>query len=270
MQFQNPPIVELVVELKWASVGVDAPAGIPQGMPYPEPPNVAQEKFLSDFLQLAAESGWKRSERLMPLGFPNLHFQPALRIRSDNPTRSRTLIQVGPGVFSVHALKPYKSWEAFWPVAEEGIDLLLRARNETDKLQPFFSANVMYVDVFEESIVGGLSVSRFLRDVLGFGLSLPPAVKEQVTDEDQVDVQFSFKLPLRDELEMRLSVNGNTVWGDKKGILMTTVVSSRRSIPPNLEGISEVFGASHLAIRRTFVGLTERVHQKMNPVGERA
>ena len=67
---------------------------------------------------------------------------------------------------------------------------------------------------------------------------------------------------------MRLGVNGNAVWGDKKGILMSTVVSSQRSVSPELKDISAVFEASHLAIRRTFVGLTERVHSKMVPVGE--
>jgi uncharacterized protein (TIGR04255 family) len=269
MQFQNPPIVELVVELKWAAVGVDPPpAGIPPGVPYIEPQNTAQEKFLSDFLQSAAESGWRRSERLVPMGFPSLRYQPALRIRSDDPSRSSTLIQVGSGAFSVHALKPYTNWETFWPVAREGIGLLLSTRNEGERLQPFFGANVMYIDVFEESIVGSLSPTRFLREVLGFGLSLPPAVDEQVDGEDQVAVQFSFKLPLRDELEMRLSVNGSAVWGDRRGILMTTVVSSRRNVLPDLNDISNVFGASHMAIRRTFVGLTERVHSKMAPVGE--
>jgi uncharacterized protein (TIGR04255 family) len=268
MQFQNPPLVELVVELKWAGAGtVAAPAGIPQGMPYPEPPNIAHEKFLSDFRQLAAKSNWKQSERLMPQGF-NLHFQPALRIRSDDPSRSSILLQVGQGIFSAHALRPYKEWETFWPIAQEGIEMLLKSRADTEKLQPFFAANVMYIDVFEEAIVGEMSEPRFLQDVLGFGLALPPVVKRQIINEDQVEIQFSFKLPLEDQLEMRLSVNGNAVWGDKKGIVMSTIVSSQRNVLPDLHDISAVFGASHMAIRRTFIGLTERVHSKMNPIGE--
>jgi uncharacterized protein (TIGR04255 family) len=268
MQFQNPPLVELVVELKWAAAeAIASPRGIPQGMPYPEPPNIAHEKFLSDFRQLAAESDWKQSERLMPQGF-SLHFQPALRIRSDDPSRSSILLQVGQGVFSANALRPYKNWETFWPIAREGIDLLLKARPESERLQPFFGANVTYIDVFEKDIVGELSEPKFLRDMLGFGLELPPSVKKQVISEDQVEIQFSYKVPLQDELEMRLGVNGNAVWGDKKGILMSTVVSSQRSVLPELKDISAVFEASHLAIRRTFVGLTERVHSKMVPIGE--
>jgi uncharacterized protein (TIGR04255 family) len=268
MQFQNPPLVELVVELKWAAVGAaTAPTGIPQGMPYPEPPTIAHEKFLSDFRQLAAESDWKQSERLMPQGL-NLHFQPALRIRSDDPSRSSILLQVGQGIFSAHALRPYKNWETFWPIAQEGINLLLKARPDSEKLQPFFAANVMYIDVFEEAIVGELPESKFLRDVLGFGLELPPAIKTQVLNEDQIEIQFSFKIPLENELEMRLGINGNAVWGDKKGIVMSTVVSSQRNVLPDINDISAVFGASHMAIRRTFVGLTKQIHSKMDPIGD--
>ena len=144
----------------------------------------------------------------------------------------------------------------------------MKARHDAEKLQPFFSANVMYVDVFEESIIGERSVPQFLKDVLGFGLSLPAVMREQVSNEDQIDIQLSLKLPLQDELEMRLSIDGKTVWGDKRGIPMRMIVSSRRILSPELKDISAVFEASHLAIRHTFVGLTERIHSKMGPIGE--
>jgi len=269
MQFLEPPLVELVVELKWVSQKLgQAPPGIPAGLPYPLSPNPEYDKFMSTFVELAAESGWSRSERLIPAGFPYMCFQPAMRIQRVEKDGSKKLFQVGPGVFSAHALPPYKNWEAFWPDVKLGIEILLKARSESDGNLPFISANVMYLNVFGENLVGNLSARQFLEEILGIGLSLPSVIKQQAINESEIEPQIALKIPLRLGAEMGLNIAGKVVWGDKKGIMMNITVSNPKGVLPDIDAISQVLDEAHLAIRTTFVGLTEKLHSKMVPVGD--
>jgi len=178
-------------------------------------------------------------------------------------------MQLGSGIFSMHALRPYKSWEVFWPVVGEGIELLVNARGSSGGAAPFIGLTVMYLDIFEDSIVGSISTMEFLKDVLGIQLILPSVVSQQSAEQGQVDAQVSLKIPLRDGLEMRLNVDGRTVWGDRSGILMRMVVSSKEPVESSMARIASILEASHLAIRQTFMGLTEKLHSKMILMQER-
>jgi len=269
MRFQNPPLVELVVELKWASTGGgQLPVGIPAGRPYPIPPQPDHNTFISSFRELAAEAGWSQSERLIPQGLPYMVYQPAMRIQQPGKEDAGVLFQVGPGVFSVHALRPYKSWESFWPKVQIGIDILLKSRSETERYTPFFSANVMYLDVFDENLIGDQSVSGFLKDTLGIGLSFPAIILDQLPRDREIEPQISLKIPLRDQMEMHLNIGGKVTWGDNRGILMNTTVANPNGVAADIKAISLVLEQAHQAIRKTFTGLTQSLHSRMNPVGD--
>ena len=64
---------------------------------------------------------------------------------------------------------------------------------------------------------------------------------------------------------MNLILQDGAVAG-KVGILMTTEVLTLQPTPPEINQIMQTFENAHTSIRTTFVGLTEKLHAKMQPV----
>ena len=73
----------------------------------------------------------------MPLGSPFVLHQPVYRFRSETKDKTSIIYQVGYGLFSVHGIPPYRSWDKFLPFVTSGIDALLKSRPEDDARQTF-------------------------------------------------------------------------------------------------------------------------------------
>lgn len=264
LQFDKPPLIELVAELRWIALPpqVNAPLGFPQ----PMMATSEIETFLSNFAQKSAESGWAASERLVPQGYPMLSYQPVYRVRSFKPEESHMLYQLGAGLYSAHALPPYKNWEAFRPFAERGLGYLLDSRVGDDRNKDFFGVSLKYLDVFTKELVGDLSVGRFLTEILGFSLTIPPVLEEQIAEGRESEPTLAIQIPLKSGLDMRISLIGGAVAGDRKGILMDTSVQSNGNVQADKNAVMAVWEEAHAAIRRTFVGLTTRIHSAMIPI----
>jgi hypothetical protein len=67
---------------------------------------------------------------------------------------------------------------------------------------------------------------------------------------------------------MRISLIGGAVAGDRKGILMDTSVQSNGNVQADKNAVMAVWEEAHAAIRRTFVGLTRKIHPAMMPIEE--
>src|SRR5215471_16972408 len=158
-RYRNPPLVELIGELRWGS----------SGSSFPLPPG-SHEEFFMRFGSRAGAVGYERVERLVPPGFPAPPFQAVYRFRKKAPETGTTLYQVGAGVFTANITPPYESWQEFRPVVEEGVDILLETRNPSEKDTPFTSASLRYIDAFGYQLTEGRSTAAFLRDVLGFAV----------------------------------------------------------------------------------------------------
>jgi len=118
-RFKNPPLVELIAELRWGTAGIVAgPQGAPQlvmatGSQY--------EEFFMRFGSKIAALGYERIERIIPPGFPAPPFQATYRFRKKEPEQGTTLYQVGGGVFSANITPPTspgnssgRSWSTAW------------------------------------------------------------------------------------------------------------------------------------------------------------
>lgn len=265
MQFDQPPLIELVAELRWLAVSGQGPSNLSPTIPHPILATPPQEEFFHDFSRVTALSGWTASERMLPVGFPLINFQPVLRIRSLKETESQMLYQVGPGVFSANALPPYKNWESFQPFAARGLDFLLKARIPAERQNNFFNVALRYLDVFTPALIGDMSIGKFLTDILGFSLSLPPVLSRQIKAGGEAEPHILLRLPLASDLLMTLQI-ANGIVGDNKGIVMNTEVTSQKEIAPNRDAVLAVWEQAHSAIRETFVGLTTTIHAKMKPL----
>jgi len=264
LQFDKPPLIELVAELRW--IALPPPMNAPLGFPQPILATSEIETFLSNFAQKSAESGWTASERLVPQGYPILSYQPIYRVRSFKPEESQMLYQLGAGLYSAHALPPYKNWESFRPFVERGLNYLLDSRVGDDQRKDFFGVSLKYLDVFTKELIGDVSIGRFLTEILGFSLTIPPILEEQIAEGREAEPTLAIQIPLKSGLDMRISLIGGAVAGDRKGILMDTSVQCNRNVQADKNAILAVWEEAHAAIRRTFVGLTKSIHSAMIPI----
>jgi uncharacterized protein (TIGR04255 family) len=264
MQFDQPPLIELVAELKWLPDTGQTAISPSSTTSVPSLATSSQEEFFSAFFNESARSGWAASERVIPINFPQVTFLPALRIRSTSRDQAPMLYQLGTGIFAANALPPYKNWDSFRPFAERGLEYLLKTRPPSERDRPFFSVIVRYLDLFTPELIGDVSPARFLTETLGFTLTLPPALGKQINVGSEPEPQIALTFPLAPDLTMRLAIGPGNL-GDKKGIVMNTEVSSQGNVEPNRDAVIAVWERAHTSIRNTFMGLTEKLHLAMKP-----
>jgi uncharacterized protein (TIGR04255 family) len=272
MIFANPPLVELIAELRWVPASVPLPAqpqnGVNQlfqggvAIPIPLPLPHLEESF-SRFSNEAAAKGFGISERLMPVGFPYLPFTVVYRFRKPPATSEKYLYQIGAGLFSANALPPYRDWETFRPIVREGIEALLASRHPTENT-PFTVAILRYIDLFSEEFTEGQQSFQFMNDVLGLKLELPNTLKQQVVDVNGVRSGIQLSMPLADGLAMNINLQDG-VAGGKPGILMSTEVLTTQPTAPEISLVMGTLERAHDSIRATFLGLTEKLRAKMRP-----
>ena len=137
--FSKAPLIELIAELRWTPQGSTSIAPAPP-QPGPAPTlflgGGKQEEFYMRFGAALYNQGFNRSERLSPPGFPFILQQPVYRFLSEAEDKKSVIYQVGFGIFSVHAVPPYRSWSQFLPLVTKGIGILLESRLQADSTQP--------------------------------------------------------------------------------------------------------------------------------------
>src|SRR5579863_2360328 len=126
--FRQPPLVEIVAEVRWDITGLPGVPAQFAGGPIPVPDSSALEIHFMNFASKAAAKGFGLVERVVPTGFPLLAHQVTLRYRNVAEVEGVPLFQLGPGVFTANLSPPYKSWEAFRPFIDLGLGLLLESR----------------------------------------------------------------------------------------------------------------------------------------------
>jgi uncharacterized protein (TIGR04255 family) len=259
-RYKYPPLVELVAELRWGS-----------GLPAAPPQNVivlatgSHEEFFMRFGSRAGALGYGQVERLVPPGFPASSFQAIYRFRKNAPEQGTTLYQVGTGVFSANITPPYRSWEEFGPVVEQGLRILLETRNPAEKELPFTSATLRYINAFGKQFLERRSTTLFIRDILGFELKPAPAVCDEVAPRGEIRSAIQLQVPLKSGQQMSLGLGEGSVSGED-AVVMDITVSSEGSLQPNTSEIMTVLHSAHDVCHRVFVGTTRKLSQIMQPV----
>lgn len=267
-RFDNPPLVELVAELRWRDLSLPAglPPGFPVGFPFPGS-QVAFDQQLPEMTSAMTSIGYGQSERLMPAGFPAPTETPIVRYRySGTIEKNRehlpsTLFQIGSGIFTANAVKPYKSWDDFRPIVEHGVRILL----ETQKSKVGgYSLVLRYIDAFRRDLTGDMNHMQFLRNVLGFGVDLP-AVLLTHAEERQIEIPaMQITIPLGFG-SLQLQMTQGEVEGDRAFILENVVIINGL-IEPSVEAIMESFSKARDVIHDVFVKMSAPLKDKMAPV----
>jgi uncharacterized protein (TIGR04255 family) len=168
VQFRNPPILELVAEVRWNTSGAQTVVAVQPGVQFTMGSNGSPdlEPFFARFGTAMNDLNYRNSERLVPVGFPINAGQPVYRYRSsDEPD---IIVQAGWGVATVNGLPHYGSWEVFAPKLRKVLEALIACRAPGEADADFYAASVRYINGFGPGFLGGSTAASFTRDVLGF------------------------------------------------------------------------------------------------------
>lgn len=257
--FEKAPLVEIVAELRWPMqnlVAVD-PAGNQAQLPL-----VAEDSSVEAFFHrvtgAVTKHGFGRLERLVHPGFPVLLPQMIYRYRraDDQPI----LMQVGPGMFSINALPPYKSWREFRPWLEQGVEALLEAFEEG----PPLTVILRYIDAFKPDLTDGRDAMAFATEVLGFRLELPPSLRDCLADGEAVRAALQVVLPVAG-MHMGVVVSDGQLGGEP-AVLMNTEIRIDGELPPDKERVLAGLDKARELAHGTFVGMTRSIHDRLQPV----
>ena|SRR5271165_875131 len=264
ISFENPPLVELIAELRWGipSILPASQQSVGFVLPIPTVPSSRLEEFFMRFGSRIAADGFGRFERVVPPGFPLLPFQPVYRFRKVGEEAGTTLYQLGSGLFSANITPPYQSWTSFEPIVTRGVELLLECRDENEKHAPFHTASVRYINAFSAALTEGRSIGAFMSEILGIEIRLPEILTKQLAADSEVTPVLQLTIPAIGDRRMALNIAEGLV-NNEPAIIMDTTVSSTRETPPLKDGAIKVLNAAHDLIHQTFIELTEKLHSLM-------
>lgn len=257
--FQNAPLVEIVAELRWQMPQLSAVDASGNTMQLPVTPfDNAVEAFFHRVTAAVGKHGFTRLEQLAPVGMPVL--LPQMTYRYRRADELPVLAQVGPGMFSVNALPPYKSWAEFRPWLENGIEALLDAFGE-QKLP--LVASLRYIDAFRHDLTGERDARAFATDVLGFRLELPQSLRTHVTDERTVRAAFQIALPIKG-MQMAITLSDGQL-GGQQAVLMNTDVRIDGFLDADKNRILAALDSARALVHEIFVDITRPIRDKMQP-----
>lgn len=255
--FPHAPLVELMAELRWVStpptaeesVDITADLGF----------DGESEPTHRVFGQKLAELGYSRSERLVPQGYPAPSGMATISFSSAESEDEAVLFQIGPGVMTVNAIPPYRSWEHFRPKFILGLQTLLASWSR--RPERFTRVTLRYIDAFGEDFLRGQPREKFLSDTLGFHLGVPQAFGAHLDGKDKnVFVQFSSGLANGGRISVRA---GDATVENGDAVVMDTTVTFKDGASVDEGAVLTLLDSAHEVINDTFVQTTKGVEHIM-------
>jgi uncharacterized protein (TIGR04255 family) len=271
VSFAKAPLVELIAEFRWipkdavGTITAQEPQAVQQPTFFIGPP-----RFEEFYMCLGAELykvGFNRSERLIQPNFPVPLHQAVYRFRSDASAKTASvLFQVGPGIFSVHGVPPYRSWETFLPFVRMGIEALLKCRDQVLNKEPLTQVILRYIDFFGDDLTQGKGVTSFMTEVLGISTTLPRAVMDVSTAKEPSSLFSKFVIPVKTGTLAVAAGDGK--FNNQYGIVLDTTVTAEQGLPSDSDGLLGMLDSAHEIIRSTFLGMTRPIEILMQPQGD--
>lgn len=259
--FQNAPLVEIVAELRWQIPQLSA--SDQAGNPIQLPIVLADDAMTAFFHRVTGsvgKRGFDRLEQLVPPGTSIPVLLPHMMYRYRRTDEVPVLAQIGPGMFSVNALPPYKTWDEFRPLLEGGIESLCEAL--TDK--PELTASLRYIDAFKQDLTAGRDAKAFATEILGFRLDLPATLLTRLTTGAQARMSFQMVLPTPG-MSMTITVSDGYLGADPV-VLMNTDVRIEDALSTDKQAILLALDKAHDLTHGTFVDMTQSIWDKLQSI----
>jgi uncharacterized protein (TIGR04255 family) len=254
--FAHAPLIELVVEVRWVPPVFDQPddrldAFGDTGGALPS------ELFYGRLGSNLGAIGFTRSERTVPPGFPVVSPNTVLRYLAPGDTEGQVVYQVGPGVFAVNAIPPYKTWANFRPAVERGLTILANSWSDAETPEHFEKVILRYIDAFGDEFLEGSDRYAFITDRLGFKFELPPAISKHVESQSP-SVFFQMTTPLSNQTELSIRTGEATV-SNAPAVVLDMTVSNRSVTNVDVDDVLAVLDSGHEVINDIFVTVTQSV-----------
>jgi uncharacterized protein (TIGR04255 family) len=265
LTFGTAPLIELIVELRWNSMGFAGQVPQPGQLSMVHPIFIpgSLDGFFKRFGDQVDKIGFRRSERTIPDGYPIFPHQPVYRFRKPENPESQ-LFQIGAGLFSANATPPYKSWDSFSPIVKDGIRVLLLSRDPEDQGLPFSVVSLRYIDSFGPYLTGDGPLGNFVSDVLGFKINLPDVVSSLLPAGEAIRVKHQLTIPTKEDMVTMINIGEGIVNG-ARSLVMDTTVSSTMPLEPDIDALMGKLHLAHGNIRRMFMEMTQKIHHLMQP-----
>lgn len=261
--FKNAPLVEMIAELRWGEAHLVQP-----NVPTVIPGMAANlDQFFMSFGGEVYQHGFRRTERLVPPGFPVFPFQPVYRYRKDASDDTAVLFQVGSGLFSANATPPYRSWKIVNPTVLIGVDALLKARLAGDAEKAFSVLSLRYINAFGQELTQGRRIDSFMREIFGFELGFPKVIVDLVDPKSSITPQLQFRVPLVGGEMLTAHVYDGAINNEAK-IIVDITVTDTRPIAPDADAIMAAFTKARDVIHHVFLGLIKPIENLLQPNGD--
>jgi uncharacterized protein (TIGR04255 family) len=259
--FDNPPLVEIVAEVRWNPAGMDVPSQNP-GQPQIIVGDSQLDEFYMGFGGAIYQDGFQSVERLVPHGFPAIGHQPVCRFRTKPDDGRPYLYQVGPGLFTANATPPYKSWNEFSPVVQKGVEAVINSRRDSNKNMSFSAVSLRYIDAFRADLTQGKEAGAFLQEVLGISINLPSALSSLIAQGKSAKPFLQVQLPMDDGMEMTFSI-GEGMVDSSFALIMNTTVTTIAPIDADAQVVMQTLNSARGVIHKMFVEITTPIHELM-------
>jgi uncharacterized protein (TIGR04255 family) len=260
--YKNPPLVELIAELRWGP----AIKAIGAGSLHKSMFDSSGDGVQTHLAARVASIGYARVERLLPPGFPLPPTLPALRFRPTDVAKKSPLFQWGNGVFTINGLPPeYRSWADFAPIIQIGADALFRSYADANLPAPSITtAVVRYIDAFKPDLTDGVPPLEFLDKVFGVRVQLPPTLTDLAHENSAIIPRLELAIPLQLGV-MTVSCSQGTK-DNEEVVLLDTTVTVQREIGSSVDDAVAVLTEARDVIHKVFRGLTLPLHARMEPM----
>lgn len=267
--YDNPPLLELVVELQWDPDGILKPSTSPIDAPVlVDRQSSIFENWQSNLLELLEEQNYNHLERLVPDNFPPISRQPIYRFRQKS-SKKFPLIQFGHGIFTINAGPPeYVDWKSFRPNVEKGLDALLKSKPSESQVKDFTFIRIRYIDGFREDLRGeGVSTYSFMKNDLQASINLPSNVLDLAADENEIAPNIALRFPVKDKkgLLMNIQIADGKVENEPATIMeMNSTATEKINI--DLNNVLSILDDSQKILHSTFLEMTKNIEDRMNPI----
>lgn len=262
--FGNPPFVELIAEVRWQlppqSLAVSGV--LPANVPMPVAPVTAskhEELFMKYGVRISTH-GYNQATRLVPQGFPMMSYHPVYRFVTNEPG---TLYQLGAGVFTANATKPYKTWKEFAPLVRNGLDALFASLDQPSR-ENVRQVSLRYIDGFTGDLQASQLIWKFVNDTLGIKIHLPESLTQICTNINNIKPTLQFSIPVNIGT-LAINIGEGTINNESSYIMDTTITSQQTGVT-DVDTIMMLLNTGHEIIDKLFVSLTRPLHTIMQPM----
>jgi uncharacterized protein (TIGR04255 family) len=255
--YRKPPLVEVIVEVRWQLIGLQA---VPDAAVDPLFPALE-----TSFLKHVAQEGFGHLERLVPPGVPLelIAYSPVHRIRRE--PNKWPLFQLGPGIMTCNIVPPYDGWGRFRELVDFGLNGLFSEGKDSIKISALM---LRYLDAFTAE--HGLADARkFLKEDLSVSTGISPElVGKYSNDPAKATTIVENTMPVADPENSRITTR--FAEGKKEGapaVIADWQVRTEATVGTR-DNAMKWFDAAHGLINKLFHAMvSERVLNLMEPTG---